>query len=103
METVTKVANEAILNIRTVASLRKTKKYIRFFLDHIFLGQEPHIYSRYCKEMNKLEKIMLKMMSLRGLVNSLGQSIPYFGYALSLYYGATLVANDGVHFKNMIK
>ena len=42
-------------------------------------------------------------MYLRGLINSTGQSIPFFGYALALYYGGILVANEGVHFKDIIK
>lgn len=57
----------------------------------------------YCAELNRLEKLLIKKLSMRGLINSLGQSIPYFGYALSLYYGSTLVANEGVPFKNVIK
>lgn len=87
IEEVTKIATEAISNVRTVASLR----------------QEPHIFARYCVEIRKLEKTILKKMSLRGLVNSTGQSIPFFGYALALYYGGMMVANEGVHFKNIIK
>lgn len=46
---------------------------------------------------------MIKKMSLRGLINSTGQSIPFFGYALALYYGGLMVANEGVPFKNIIK
>lgn len=42
-------------------------------------------------------------MSFRGLVNSTGMSIPFFGYALALYYGGMMVANEGVHFKDIIK
>lgn len=42
-------------------------------------------------------------MYLRGLVNSTGQSIPFFGYALALYYGGILVANEGIPFQDIIK
>lgn len=87
VEEITKMATEAISNIRTVASLR----------------QEPYIYERYCTEVQKLEKVVIKKMSLRGLINSIGQSIPFFGYALALYYGGLMVANEGVHFKDIIK
>lgn len=108
IEEVTKVATEAISNIRTVASLRKyIKQYIYILRFHqfgaTFSGQEPHIFTRYCTEISRLEKTILKKMSLRGLVNSTGQSIPFFGYALALYYGGMMVANEGVHFKNIIK
>lgn len=72
-------------------------------IELLFTGQEPHIFERYCQEVYKLEKIVIKKMSFRGLVNSTGQCIPFFGYALALYYGGTMVANEGVHFKNIIK
>lgn len=66
-------------------------------------GQETHIFQRYSTEISKLEKTIIKKMSLRGLVNSTGQTIPFLGYALALYYGGIMVANEGVHFKNIIK
>lgn len=87
IESITKVATEAIANIRTVASLR----------------QERPVFERYCVELEALEKILMKKLSIRGLINSLGSSIPYFGYALSLYYGGMLVATEDVPFKNVIK
>lgn len=67
------------------------------------IGQEPHIFERYCTEVTKLEKVIIRKMYFRGLVNSTGQSIPFFGYALALYYGGLMVANEGVHFKDIIK
>lgn len=87
IEEISKIATESVLNIRTVASLR----------------QEPHIIARYCAEISKVEKTIRKKLALRGLVNSTGQSIPFFGYSLALYYGGLLVANEGIHFKNIIK
>ena len=68
-----------------------------------FLGHEPQIFDKYCTKIRKLETAMRKKMCLRGLINSSGQSIPFFGYALALYYGGTLVANDEVHFKNIFR
>lgn len=87
IEAVTKIATESITHIRTVAGL----------------GQEPYMFQRYCSELEKLEKTLLRKLRLRGFVNSLGQSIPYFGYALSLYYGGMLVATEDVPFQNIIK
>ncbi|KAG4076722.1 hypothetical protein HA402_002009 [Bradysia odoriphaga] len=87
IEDIAKLATEAILNIRTVASLR----------------QEPHIIARYSTQISKVERNIRRKLSLRGLVNSLGQSIPFFSYSLVLYYGGLLIANEGVHLKNMIK
>lgn len=87
IEEIAKIATESISNIRTVASLR----------------QEPHIIARYCNQIAIVEKTIRRKLSLRGLVNSTGQSIPFFGYSLALYYGGMLVANEGIHFKNIIK
>lgn len=83
----TKIATEAITNIRTVASLR----------------QEKHMIMRYVDEMVKVEKTIRKKIIWRGLVNSVAQSIPFFGYAIALYYGGLLVADGEIHFKNVIK
>ncbi|XP_037037808.1 multidrug resistance protein homolog 65 isoform X3 [Bradysia coprophila] len=87
IEEIAKLATEAISNIRTVASLR----------------QEPHIIARYCTQIAKVERTIRRKLSMRGLVNSLGQSIPFFGYSLALYYGGRLVAEEGVPFQNIIK
>lgn len=72
-------------------------------LNVYFAGQETYIFERYCTEITKLEKVIIKKMSFRGLVNSTGMSIPFFGYALALYYGGMMVANEGVHYKDIIK
>ncbi|XP_037037810.1 multidrug resistance protein homolog 65-like isoform X2 [Bradysia coprophila] len=87
IEEIAKLATEAISNIRTVASLR----------------QEPHIIARYCTQMAKVERTIRRKLSMRGFLNSLVQSIPFFGFSLALYYGGLLVANEGVHLKNIIK
>lgn len=42
-------------------------------------------------------------MIFRGLINSSGQTIPFFGYAMTLYYGGILVAKEGLPFENIIK
>ncbi|XP_055294777.1 multidrug resistance protein homolog 65-like [Sitodiplosis mosellana] len=83
----TKIATEAINNIRTVASLRL---------------EMPMIY-RYEEEMKMASSIIRKKIIWRGLVNSIAQSIPFFSYAVALCYGGFLVANGELHFKNVIK
>lgn len=64
METATKLAVEAISNIRTVASL----------------GQEAHILERYTVEMEKVEVYCKKKSRLRGVIFGLGQTVPLMGY-----------------------
>lgn len=86
MECATRIAIEAISNIRTVASL----------------GKEGAFLERYCVELAKVAAATRTRNRLRGLVFSCGQTIPYFGYALSLYYGGYLVAREGLPYKDVI-
>ncbi|XP_077296429.1 multidrug resistance protein homolog 49-like [Arctopsyche grandis] len=86
MESSTKIATEAISNIRTVISL----------------CQEEGFIDRYIKEAKLVSKAARVKTRLRGVVFSLGQSSPYFGYALALYYGGVLVANKEIEFQNVI-
>lgn len=58
---------------------------------------------RYVDEMMKLERIVKSKIAWRGLANSVAQSIPFFGYAVALYYGGLLIASGEIHYKNVIK
>ncbi|KAK2584732.1 hypothetical protein KPH14_007064 [Odynerus spinipes] len=87
MECATRIAIEAISNIRTVASLSK----------------EDAFFSRYCVELDHVARATRTRNRLRGLVFSCGQTTPYFGYALSLYYGGYLVAREGLSYQDVIK
>ena len=87
MECATRIAIEAISNIRTVASL----------------GKEEAFLDRYCVELDHVAKATRIKNRLRGLVFSCGQTTPYFGYALSLYYGGYLAAREGLAYENVIK
>lgn len=64
LENATKMAVEAISNIRTVNSL----------------NQEIHVLHRYVVEMRIAENYSRKKSLLRGLIFGLGKSIPNFGY-----------------------
>ncbi|XP_017766399.1 PREDICTED: multidrug resistance protein homolog 49 isoform X2 [Eufriesea mexicana] len=87
METATRIAIEAISNIRTVASL----------------GKEEAFLQRYCVELDHVAEATRIRNRLRGLVFSCGQTTPFFGYALSLYYGGALVATEGLSYQDVIK
>lgn len=87
MENATKMAVEAISNIRTVASL----------------GQEPHVLRRYMKEIDSVDDYCQKKSRFRGFVFGLGQTVPLMGYGLSLWYGGTLVAKREMPYENVIK
>lgn len=87
MEAATRIAVEAISNIRTVASLTKEEGFLH----------------RYCEELNHVARATRIRNRLRGLVFSCGQTAPFFGYALSLYYGGYLVARENLDYQNVIK
>nr|XP_003701514.1 PREDICTED: multidrug resistance protein homolog 49 isoform X1 [Megachile rotundata]XP_012136737.1 PREDICTED: multidrug resistance protein homolog 49 isoform X1 [Megachile rotundata]XP_012136738.1 PREDICTED: multidrug resistance protein homolog 49 isoform X1 [Megachile rotundata]XP_012136739.1 PREDICTED: multidrug resistance protein homolog 49 isoform X1 [Megachile rotundata] len=87
MEAATRIAIEAISNIRTVASL----------------GKEEAFLQRYCVELDHVAQATRIRNRLRGLVFSCGQTTPFFGYALSLYYGGALVATEGLSYQDVIK
>lgn len=87
MEAATRIAVETISNIRTVASLNKEERFLQ----------------RYCEELDHVAKATRTRNRLRGLVFSCGQTAPFFGYALSLYYGGYLVARENLNYQNVIK
>lgn len=87
IENATRMAVEAISNIRTVASL----------------GQEEHVYERYSKEIDNVHEFCKRKSRLRGLVFGLGQTVPLMGYGLSLGYGGYLVASHSMEYQDVIK
>jgi ATP-binding cassette, subfamily B (MDR/TAP), member 1 len=87
IENATRMAVEAISNIRTVASL----------------GQEVHILKRYSKEIDRVHEYCKKKSRFRGFVFGLGQTVPLMGYGLSLWYGGYLVANHKMSYQDVIK
>lgn len=87
LESATREAVEAIGNIRTVASL----------------GQEPYVLERFNNEINKVEIAMHKKCRFRGFIYGIGISMPFFAYALTLWYGGKMVAWEEISFTDLIK
>ncbi|XP_046391423.1 multidrug resistance protein homolog 49-like [Ischnura elegans] len=87
LERSSKIAVEAIGNIRTVASL----------------GLEGRFKDAYVKELIKPHISGKRKAHLRGLVFGLGQSVPFVVYAGAIYYGGYLIATEGLHYKKVIK
>lgn len=87
LEKATQIATEAFGNLRTVASLR----------------QESHMIARYTLSIHEVEQCIKKKMTYRGLVYSIGLTIPWFAYVVTLYYGGVLVATEGVKYEKIIK
>ncbi|KAJ9591025.1 hypothetical protein L9F63_027767, partial [Diploptera punctata] len=87
IEAATKIAIEAISNIRTVVSLSREQLFLQ----------------RYMTELQVALAAARKKSRFRGPVYSLGQTAPFFGYGLSLYYGGVLISTEGLPYKNVIK
>ncbi|XP_017777587.1 PREDICTED: multidrug resistance protein 1B-like isoform X2 [Nicrophorus vespilloides] len=87
VEKSSKIAVEAISNIRTVASLGCEKIFHTQFLE--VLG--PH----YRKARRGTH--------LRGIILGMSRSLMFFTYAASIYYGGTLIQNEKLHYSLVFK
>lgn len=67
------------------------------------LGGEEGVINRYNKAGEEARKTARKTLRWRGAVFSFGQTAPVAGYALALWYGGVLVANNEIPYKTVIK
>ena len=81
------LAIEAITNIRTVAGLGREKTFVR----------------RYIQELEKPHQEAKRKSHIRGLVFGFAQSMPFFAYAGTMYYGGYLVDQGGLEYQNVYK
>lgn len=86
MEGATKVAVEAVSNVRTVVSL----------------GCEDKFHNFYITEMGVHHKRSLKTSHLRAIVTALARSIMFFAYGLCMFYGGYLII-DGLDYEKVFK
>lgn len=87
LESATKVAIEAIGNIKTVNSL----------------GLEKSMIANYDQTIDQVTKMCMTKVRYRGVVYSLGQATPMIGYALALWYGGMMVSRFTLEFDNVVK
>ncbi|GLH02038.1 Multidrug resistance protein homolog 49 [Gryllus bimaculatus] len=87
MQNSTKLAVEAVGNIRTVVGL----------------GRERQFHAQYLIELLPAHKLALRNTHLRGLVYGVARSIMFFAYAACMYYGGTLVKNEGMEISIVFK
>ncbi|KAL3207408.1 hypothetical protein MRX96_010193 [Rhipicephalus microplus] len=87
LEYSTKVAAEAIQNIRTVASLH----------------QEEVFCANYMLSLAEPQRIMKRKAIVRGFTFGVAQCIPSMAYATSLLYGSLLVGQCDLQFGNLLK
>ncbi|KAH9372125.1 hypothetical protein HPB48_009326 [Haemaphysalis longicornis] len=83
----TKVAVEAIQNIRTVASLH----------------QEEVFCANYVLSLDEPQRIMKRKAIVRGFTFGVAQCIPSMAYATSLLYGSLLIGHCDLQFGNLFK
>ncbi|XP_063892019.1 ATP-dependent translocase ABCB1 isoform X1 [Helicoverpa armigera] len=86
LENSTKVAIEAVSNIRTV----------------VCLGQERLFVREYVRQLAPALKDAKKAAHCRGLVNGLSRSIFNFINATALTYGGSLIVAEGVPYENIL-
>ncbi|XP_037933641.1 multidrug resistance protein homolog 65-like [Teleopsis dalmanni] len=87
LEETSRIATETIAQIRTVAALRR----------------EPGVIAEYDKEIDRYEMQIKRRLRFRGLVNSLGMAIMFFGYAVTLTYGGIMNAEGKIKFEDIMK
>ncbi|XP_049518639.1 phosphatidylcholine translocator ABCB4 [Dermacentor silvarum] len=87
LEYSTKVAAEAIQNIRTVASLH----------------QEEVFCANYMLSLLEAQRIMKRKAIVRGFTFGVAQCIPSMAYATSLLYGSLLVGQCDLQFGSLLK
>ena len=104
LQDASKLAVEAISNIRTVASLRKEEYFVAEY-------QKVRIMSAM------MIRIMMMMMqalaaphrsahvrsNVRGIVFGFAQSVPFFAYGGCMFYGGYLVYTEGIQYKIVFK
>ena len=87
LQQASKLAVEAISNIRTVASLRK----------------EAYFVEEYEKALVEPHKTSTKRSHIRGVVFGFAQSVPFFAYGGCMFYGGYLVYTEGIQYKIVFK
>ena len=87
LQRASKLAIEAISNIRTVAGLRK----------------ESYFAEAYLKELELPHEQIKKRSHVRGAVFGMSQSIPFFSYGGCMFYGGYLVYSEGIKYKIVFK
>ncbi|EEB12411.1 multidrug resistance protein, putative [Pediculus humanus corporis] len=86
MENASKIAAEVIENIKVVASF----------------GKESYFIEKYTQVIEEEKRRIYKKAFVRGFAFAIGQTAPLFGYAISLWYGGYLVANESLLYKYVI-
>lgn len=67
------------------------------------LRREEDLIKVYNAEVERYRSEIKKKLRYRGLINSLGMSLMFFGYAVTLTYGGYMCADGRIKFENIMK
>ncbi|XP_024941153.1 multidrug resistance protein 2 [Cephus cinctus] len=87
LEKSTKIAVEAMANIRTVVGL----------------GTEDIFHRNYVSAITPAFVEGKRNTHIRAVIYSFARSMPFFAYAIIMYYGGYLIENEGLEFTNLFK
>ncbi|KAM8710574.1 hypothetical protein ACLKA7_017231 [Drosophila subpalustris] len=87
LEETSRIATETIAQIRTVAALRREEELIKV----------------YDEEVERYRLQIRSRLKWRGLVNSMGMTLMFFGYAVTLTYGGFMCAEGRIKFEVIMK
>ncbi|KAK5639991.1 hypothetical protein RI129_010802 [Pyrocoelia pectoralis] len=87
LERSTKIAVEAVANIRTVASL----------------NAENVFYNQYCNELEPHHVVSRRNTHVRAIVLGIARSIMFFAYSVCMYYGGKLIVDEGMSYEKVFK
>ena len=107
LQDASKLAVEAISNIRTVASLRKEEYFVAEY-------QKVRIMTVMMIMMMMILMMMMQALAaphrsahvrsnVRGIVFGFAQSVPFFAYGGCMFYGGYLVYTEGIQYKIVFK
>ncbi|KAL0838717.1 hypothetical protein ABMA28_016779 [Loxostege sticticalis] len=87
MEASSKIAVEAVANVRTVASLGREEKFLQDYATQLL----PALY------------LAKRSAHWRGIVFGLSRGLFNFIYAVAMFYGGTRIINQGVDFADVLR
>ncbi|XP_023168869.2 multidrug resistance protein homolog 65 [Drosophila hydei] len=87
LEETSRIATETIAQIRTVAALRREEELIKV----------------YDAEVERYRLQIKSRLKWRGLVNAMGMTLMFFGYAVTLTYGGFMCAEGRIKFEVIMK
>ena len=104
LQDASKLAVEAISNIRTVASLRKEEYFVAEYQKvRIMSAMMIRILMTMMQALAAPHRSAHVRSNVRGIVFGFAQSVPFFAYGGCMFYGGYLVYTEGIQYKIVFK